>query len=93
MNVRRLSALALIGFFCLTACESKDIEGDAKKLIELRCQSIALAKKGGDKANLEKIRTLAEQADNLEMTRDEKYTGDDAEKFSEALAKGIRSCI
>ena len=92
MNVRRLSALALIGFFCLTACESKDIEGDAKKVIELRCQSMALAKNGADKAKLEKIRALAAQAGNLQMTLAGKYTGDDAVKFAEALAKGIGSC-
>ena len=90
--LKKLSALVLVALFCLGGCASKDIEGDAKKVIELRCQSMALAKKGADKANMEEIRSLAAQAGNIQMSLAGKYTGDDAVKFAQALAKGIDSC-
>tara|TARA_B110000438_G_C15511500_1_gene520111 strand:- start:329 stop:613 length:285 start_codon:yes stop_codon:yes gene_type:complete len=90
--IKKGAAVLLIAAFCLGGCASKDIEGDAKKIIELRCQSMALAKKGADKANMEKIRTLAAQAGNLQISIAGKYTGEDAVKFANALSKGISDC-
>ena len=90
--MKKLSTIILVAAFCLGGCASKDIEGDAKKVVELRCQSMALSKKGADKANMEKIRSLAAQAGTLQMSMGGKYTGEDAVKFADAIAKGIEAC-
>ena len=90
--MKKLCATVLVAAFCLGGCASKDIEGDAKKIADLRCQSMALSKKGADKANVEKIRSLAAQAGNLQMSLAGKYTGEDAVKFADAIAKAIETC-